>query len=217
VKGLSGGERTRLALGKLMLMPRNLLALDEPTNHLDIPAREVLEEALADYDGTLLVVSHDRYFLDQVCTRVLVLEHGHVEQHLGNYSDLKHRRAEEKKRKAEAEAAAAAAQKKQKGPIKQEAKPEPGEADKKARIEEREAKKQADRDRQKKERRLAELEQKISDGEKQLVELREKLASDHGGDWQKLNGLVSDERKLADRVASLMAEWERLGMELGVG
>src|SRR5205814_2779002 len=86
VKGLSGGERNRLALAKMMLRPRNLLALDEPTNHLDIPGREVLEEALADYGGTVLVVSHDRYFLDQIVTKILHLHDGHAELHAGNYS-----------------------------------------------------------------------------------------------------------------------------------
>ncbi|HTJ80990.1 MAG TPA: ABC-F family ATP-binding cassette domain-containing protein, partial [Polyangiaceae bacterium] len=76
VKGLSGGERNRLTLAKMMLRPRNLLALDEPTNHLDIPALEVLEDALADYAGTVLVISHDRYFLDRVATKILSLEIG---------------------------------------------------------------------------------------------------------------------------------------------
>ncbi|HXU62317.1 MAG TPA: ABC-F family ATP-binding cassette domain-containing protein, partial [Polyangia bacterium] len=87
VRGLSGGERSRLAMAKIMLFPRNVLVLDEPTNHLDIPARETLEEALSAYEGTLITVSHDRYFLDRICTRLLVIEGTHVESHLGNYSD----------------------------------------------------------------------------------------------------------------------------------
>src|SRR5262249_4995197 len=91
VKGLSGGERNRMALAKMMLRPRNLLALDEPTNHLDIPGREVLEEALADYPGTVLVVSHDRYFLDQIVTKILHIHDGKAELHTGNYSEWRDR------------------------------------------------------------------------------------------------------------------------------
>src|SRR5439155_17588778 len=79
-------------LGKLMLEPRNVLVLDEPTNHLDIPACEVLEEALCDFDGTLIVVSHDRYFLDRVCTKLVSVRDGHAELFSGNYSDQRRAR-----------------------------------------------------------------------------------------------------------------------------
>ncbi|MEA2697326.1 MAG: ATP-binding cassette, subfamily er 3, partial [Myxococcales bacterium] len=94
VRGLSGGERSRLAMAKIMLFPRNVLVLDEPTNHLDIPARETLEGALGDYEGTLLIVSHDRYFLDRLCTRLAVIDGDSVELHVGNYSDWRRRQRE---------------------------------------------------------------------------------------------------------------------------
>ncbi|GIX48291.1 MAG: ABC transporter [Candidatus Tectimicrobiota bacterium] len=84
---LSGGEKSRVALAKLVLSQANLLVLDEPTNHLDIPAREALEQALAAYPGTLLVVSHDRYFLDRVATRLLYLRDGTWEDYPGTYSE----------------------------------------------------------------------------------------------------------------------------------
>ena len=101
VRGLSGGERSRLAMAKIMLFPRNVLVLDEPTNHLDIPARETLEDALSEYAGTLIVVSHDRYFLDRVCTRLLVIDGTALETHLGNYSDWRQRvRQSERERPA---------------------------------------------------------------------------------------------------------------------
>ena len=83
---LSGGEKSRVALAKLMLSTANFLILDEPTNHLDIPAREALEEALIAYPGTLLLVSHDRYFLDRVITCLLYMHHGTCETYPGNYS-----------------------------------------------------------------------------------------------------------------------------------
>ncbi len=86
VGNLSGGEKSRVALAKLMLSPANLLVLDEPSNHLDIPAREALELALSDYPGTVLLVSHDRYFLDRVITRLLYMQEGTCTAHAGNYS-----------------------------------------------------------------------------------------------------------------------------------
>ena len=87
IGSLSGGQKSRVALAKLMLTKANLLVLDEPTNHLDIPACEVLERSLADYPGTLLIVSHDRYFLDRVIDRLLILHDGTCTSHSGNYSN----------------------------------------------------------------------------------------------------------------------------------
>ncbi len=88
IAALSGGERNRVILAKLFTRPANLLVLDEPTNDLDVETLEALEERLEDYDGTLLVVSHDRYFLDAIVTSTLVFEpDGHVRRHAGGYSD----------------------------------------------------------------------------------------------------------------------------------
>ncbi len=92
IRSLSGGEKSRVALAKLMLDDAGLLLLDEPTNHLDIPAQEMLEEALQDFEGTIVFVSHDRYFIDAIATRLWSIEDGAVTMHLGNYSDLERRR-----------------------------------------------------------------------------------------------------------------------------
>jgi ATP-binding cassette, subfamily F, member 3 len=92
IRSLSGGEKSRVALAKLMLDDAGLLLLDEPTNHLDIPAQEMLEEALQDFEGTIVFVSHDRYFIDAIATRLWVVQDGTLTMHLGNYSDLDRRR-----------------------------------------------------------------------------------------------------------------------------
>lgn len=87
VQTLSGGEKARTALLKLMLSGANLLLLDEPTNHLDISSREALEDALSGYEGTMLIVSHDRYFINKLANRVLHLTHDGVKEYLGGYDD----------------------------------------------------------------------------------------------------------------------------------
>ncbi len=89
VSALSGGEKGRLALAKLIYSQKNVLVLDEPTNHLDIPSRESLESALEEYDGTIIAVSHDRFFLDKIASQILSFESdGRVLNHDGNYSDF---------------------------------------------------------------------------------------------------------------------------------
>ena len=86
VKFLSGGEKARLALAKFMVTPANVLLLDEPTNHLDIPSKEMLEEAISNFDGSVIAISHDRYFLRQIATRVLNFDEGKITDYAGDYA-----------------------------------------------------------------------------------------------------------------------------------
>ncbi|MEC8103027.1 MAG: ATP-binding cassette domain-containing protein [Pseudomonadota bacterium] len=103
VKALSGGERNRVMLAKLFLKPCNLLVMDEPTNDLDIETLELLEERLIDFDGTLLLVSHDRAFIDNVVTQLWVFDGtGHIDEHVGGYSDWYERTGGTKAKKADA-------------------------------------------------------------------------------------------------------------------
>jgi ATP-binding cassette subfamily F protein 3 len=191
VRGLSGGERSRLAMGKIMLFPRNVLVLDEPTNHLDIPARETLEDALDGYEGTLIVISHDRYFLDRVCNRLLVIDGDRLEAHVGNYSDWR-RRVHEAKRP---EATAAPA-------------PKPVAKPPSAAAASRESDKERERERRRLARRVETLEADVSKLEAELAAVRAELAGDHGGDWQKLHTLADRERELDALLTRRMAEWE---------
>jgi ATP-binding cassette subfamily F protein 3 len=212
VAGFSGGERSRLALAKLLLEPRNLLFLDEPTNHLDIPAAEILEEALVGFDGTVLLVSHDRRFLETVTTRIVSVRDGAVDVYPGGFSDFVSVHApkadaprRDKDKKAEArEARDRDAKKSDLPPAMSE----------QAKKKQHEAQKQASRDREKRERRFKELEDLIGAGEKQLAEMREKLKEDPAGDWAKIAKMATEEQALSKRVDALLAEWTKLGEDL---
>jgi ATP-binding cassette subfamily F protein 3 len=205
VASFSGGERSRLALGKLLLEPRNLLFLDEPTNHLDIFAAEILEEAIAGFEGTVVLVSHDRRFLENVTTRVVAFTATGVEVFQAGFSDY--------------ELAAARAKAKRAVQPKPEQKKRPAaaaapEAGKDARSREHDRRRLAARDVEKKRRRAEQLETEISRAEARLSELREGLRNAPGTDWEKLHELSREEQALAKKVDTLVKEWERISEEL---
>ncbi len=190
VAKLSGGEKSRLALAKLILSHANFLLLDEPTNHLDIPSREVLEQALAEFEGTILVVSHDRYFLDRMVNKLLVVNNSTVEMHLGNYSDYLARRA--KRGKA----------------VEIEDRPAKKEAG------EWEQLRQKRRDRQKRERERQRLENEIHQTEQRLQEIDDLLVDETVQcDWQRLAELGDEKKLLTVRLEELYPRWESFAGE----
>jgi len=174
-----------------------VLVMDEPTNHLDIPARETLEHALDGFEGTLLVISHDRYFLDRICKRLYVFADDGLESHIGNYSDWR-----EYRRKR----AAASAPPVEKMPPQRLA-PSPAETS-------RNSKKDRERQQRRLERLVASLEEEIARVESDLAALRAKLSEDHGGNWQKLHELADKERELDTLLAKRMSDWEKASAEL---
>ncbi len=202
VSGFSGGERSRLALAKLLLEPRNLIFLDEPTNHLDIPAAEILEEALVGFPGTVILVSHDRRFLETTTTRIVSVRDGVVDIYPGGYRDYVATHSP-KVSVVEGEAGGATRR-----PTKSVAPSAPVPAkENKASFE---AQKQATREKEKRKKRVKELEDLISAGERDLEKMREALKEDPGGDWAKLAQLAKEERSLTERVDAMMTEWSKL-------
>jgi ATP-binding cassette subfamily F protein 3 len=214
VSGFSGGERSRLALAKLLLEPKNLLYLDEPTNHLDIPAAEILEEALVGFEGTVLLVSHDRRFLENVTTRIVNVRDGAVDVYPGGYRDYEKLSppAVRPTRDASTETAApprqAAAQPAQGRAAANGAAATDDQAKQKYEVQ-----RQAARAIEKKKRRIEDLETAIAGSEGDLVALRGRLKEAPGGDWEKLAKMAQEEQALARRVDAMLIEWARLSEE----
>ncbi len=201
VAGFSGGERSRLSLAKLLLEPRNLLFLDEPTNHLDIPAAEILEEAILGFDGTVILVSHDRRFLETTTTRIVSVRDGKVEIYQGGFRDFVAAHAPKVD-----DFPPMPSQKK-----KESVRPPPkDEAQGRASFE---AQRLAAREKEKKKRRVVELEQTIASAEKELARLRADLREDPQGNWEKLAQMAKAEQALTKRVDAMMSEWARLSEE----
>jgi ATP-binding cassette, subfamily F, member 3 len=210
VSGFSGGERSRLALAKLLLEPKNLLFLDEPTNHLDIPASEILEEALVGFEGTVILVSHDRRFLENVTTRIISVRDGLSDVYPGGFKDFDH----EMRRRAGGEAAQA----RDRREASRKSAPPPDKPDKSDKTDKDakqkyEAQRQAARDLEKKKRRIQELETSIAAGEKDLDLLRGKLKQGPADDWEKLAKMAQEEQVLTRKVDAMLMEWAKLSEE----
>lgn len=192
---LSGGEKARLGLLKILLARPNLLLLDEPTNHLDIAGREALEQALQNYDGAILAISHDRYFINALAERVAVLENGRLTEYCGGWEYYLEKR--EQMAGAQPEEAFA-----------NSAPPSQGRQDYQARKEQAAVLR-------KKQNRLQRLEEIISDCEEQKAALEQKLAAPElASDYQQVAELHNQLQAVERQLDEAMREWEELALEL---
>ena len=191
INTLSGGEKCRINLLKLMLSKSNLLLLDEPTNHLDIMSREALEDAILEYDGTLMVISHDRYFLNKVIGRILELKENGVSEYLGNYSYYQ----EKKLNPTRFEDYEELANGKTKTQLKDEKK----------------KKREAEKEAKALQLKIKTLEKTISEKEDEITSLQEQLCLEsiysNPTESQRVNNEI---KKLDDCIAQLYEEWENL-------
>ena len=198
VKVLSGGERSRLAMIRLLLEPVNLLILDEPTNHLDMRSKDVLKEAVREFDGTVIVVSHDRDFLDGLVTKVYEFGGGEVREHIGGiYDFLQKKNMESLDELHLAKSLSAVPEKKDAAPTEN-----------KLSYEER---KEQNKKIRKLEKQVADCEDRISRLETQVNELELKMATPEGASDMKL---YEQHQQLKKQIAEAEEEWENASLEL---
>ncbi|MCR8643589.1 ABC-F type ribosomal protection protein [Paenibacillus sp. N1-5-1-14] len=206
ISSLSGGEKARVALAKLMLLKANVLILDEPTNHLDLYAKEVLESALIDYEGTLLFISHDRYFLNKMAESMLELSADGVQVFFGNYDDLIEKKAELAEMQASAPSTSTGTRASGAAPTSSNASTAPEE-----KKNDYEASKQAQRDARSKQRRLEALEANIAQLEADVELLEAEMADEAVFNDYVLLGektALMDTKKT--ELEGLYAEWESM-------
>ena len=198
VKVLSGGERSRLAMIRLLLEPVNLLILDEPTNHLDMRSKDVLKEAVREFDGTVIVVSHDRDFPDGLVTKVYEFGGGEVREHIGGiYDFLQKKNMESLDELHLAKSLSAVPEKKDAAPTEN-----------KLSYEER---KEQNKKIRKLEKQVADCEDRISRLETQVNELELKMATPEGASDMKL---YEQHQQLKKQIAEAEEEWENASLEL---
>ncbi|MDR6719086.1 ABC-F family ATP-binding cassette domain-containing protein [Paenibacillus amylolyticus] len=208
ISSLSGGEKARVSLSKLMLKEANMLILDEPTNHLDLFAKEVLEAALMDYEGTLLFISHDRYFLNKMAERIVELHPGGTEHYLGNYDDYVEKKQElEDIAREAAEARQASTKNSSKSDLNTATTEKSGAAS-------FEAEKQAKREERNRQRKQEALEQQIAELETKITELEAQMAlPEIYQDYMKLQELQQQSEKHKSELTKAYEDWEELAME----
>ena len=205
VKVLSGGERTRLAMIKLLLEPVNFLILDEPTNHLDMRSKDVLKEAIREFDGTVILVSHDRDFLDGLATKVYEFGGGLVKEHIGGIYDFLQKKKMESLNELQKGPALSTSPTGVKGDsISEEESP----SDNKLSYE---AQKELNKKIKKLERRVADCEETIEQMEAAIAILEEKMATPEGAANM---ALYEQHQKLKQQLDRTVEEWEKVSMEL---